>query len=665
MDSPVARFVREIGDEHLMQMSPARFDDAMIRTYLESRPGGRSFTAEQIDLIARFTRGLPLAVSFTATLLDGGQPVEEACRDIDDGHPSTVISQLARRYLVHAETREVQDAYPPGDPRRNDVTKILALALAYGNVRDDPDLLAALWDTSDPLATFQDLARRHDFVLPGSRRLHDDVRDTLRTDLLDPYRRLRARPVNERALNLFTTRLADMGGRWPGLDDQLGHAEFTTALLGALWHATWISNQDGLDLLTAILPILAAAAPRTADAAAAIVGQFTGTYTPDQERHLDQLTQRRPSLFDFDDLPDDFRPRRRRTATRRARITMDGLAAHPTSSAEDEPPLGQQGDHRAAIHILRARLQVTDHHDAAAVASLQTAAADTTSILLRQAIGTQALDIADRFIWPDSRGMAVHSEIGLAAAKIAAGMLPNHAMAWRSYGSALRKAGRLEEALAAHDQAVTLEPDNADLHVSRGITLQDLGRVEDALAAHDKAVELNPKYSYGYTNRGSALQALGRFEDALAAYDHAIALNSNVPVRHINKGVLLAMTGHFDRALAEFDTAERLDPSRSGEARACAGAILWHRRDAAAARDCFARVRGHVKGPTPFQAAELEAIALCGLGQLDSAEQYLLSRMPQRHIGDRADPTKIYDLLADPPLPGLDRLRAIIDNGST
>ena len=766
VDSPVARFVREIGDEHLMLMSPARFDDAMIRAYLESRPGGRSFTALQIDLIARFTRGLPLAVSFTATLLDGGLRVEEACRDIDEGHPSTVISSLARRYLVHAETREAQDAYPPGDPRRGDVTKILALALAYGNVRDDPDLLAALWDTGDPLATFQGLARHHDFVLPTSRRLHDDVRDTLRTDLLDPYRRLRARSVNERALTLFTTRLAHMRGRWPTLDHQLGQAEFTTALLGALWHTTWIGNQDGLDLLIAVLPVLAAADPRTADAAAAITGQFTGTYTPDQERQLDQLTQRRPGLFDFDDLPNDLRPRRRRTTIRRAQITLDGLALHPRGSAETEPPLGQPGDRTAAVYILRARLQVADHQDEAAVGSLQTVAADTTSTRLRQAIGTQALEIACRLIWAGPQRTAVRTKIGLAAAKIASEMLPSRGAAWQSYGVALRQAdraeealfaydqalgldfsdssahtcrgnalgdlGRFEDALTAHDRAIELDPDNSFVHVNRGnalgdlgrfedaltahdraieldpdnsfahdgrgdalralgrfedaltahdraiaaapdncyahdgrgVALQDLGRFEDALTAHDGAIALDPNYSFAHTNLGNALQALGRFEDALTAYDRAIALNPNMPGRHENKGIVLAVTGHLDRALAEFDTSDRLDPIRSGAGRAWAGAILWHRRDATAARDRFAHVRGRVRGCTPFHTAALEAIALCGLGQPDSAEQHLLSAVSQRAIGDRAEPRKIYELLTDPPLPGIDRLRAIIDNGS-
>ena len=139
-DSPVAQFVRDIGDAHLMLMSPARFDDAMIRAYLESRPAARSYTDEQIDEIARFTRGLPLAVSFTATLLDDGQPVGDVCREVDDGHPSSVVSRLARRYLVHAD----QQDYPADDPRRDDVAKILGLrGCGAGSMNDREDVVPA------------------------------------------------------------------------------------------------------------------------------------------------------------------------------------------------------------------------------------------------------------------------------------------------------------------------------------------------------------------------------------------------------------------------------------------------------------------------------------------------------------------------------------------
>ena len=154
-DSPVAHFVREIGDKYLVLMSPTRFDDEMIRTYLESQPERPyasalskkpTYTDEQIDLIAQFTRGLPLAVSFINELLEQGQRVEEVCQEVDDRYPSSVVSRLARRYLVHAEQQE----YAADDPRQADVTKILGLALAFGDIRNDPELLAALWNIADP-----------------------------------------------------------------------------------------------------------------------------------------------------------------------------------------------------------------------------------------------------------------------------------------------------------------------------------------------------------------------------------------------------------------------------------------------------------------------------------------------------------------------------------
>jgi len=65
-DSPVALFLREIGDEFLVRMSPARFDDDMIHDYLQARRNAPGYTDAQIDMIARFTRGLPLAVSFAS-----------------------------------------------------------------------------------------------------------------------------------------------------------------------------------------------------------------------------------------------------------------------------------------------------------------------------------------------------------------------------------------------------------------------------------------------------------------------------------------------------------------------------------------------------------------------------------------------------------------------
>jgi tetratricopeptide (TPR) repeat protein len=97
--------------------------------------------------------------------------------------------------------------------------------------------------------------------------------------------------------------------------------------------------------------------------------------------------------------------------------------------------------------------------------------------------------------------------------------------------------------------------------------------------------------------------ALGRNAEALAAYEDAIVLVPGEFGPHHNRGILLAQMGELDDALAELDRAEGLDPDWAGEGSAWAGAISWHQRDSAGARDRFARVQNRVGGCTIRSAA--------------------------------------------------------------
>ena len=820
-DSPVAQFVREVGDEHLMLMSPTRFDDMMIRSYLERRNAVRAYSEPEIDLIAGFTRGLPLAVSFAATLLDQGQPVQEACQEFDDGQPNNAVSRLARRYLVHAE----QQTFLEDDPRRYDVMKILGLALAFGDVRKDPEVLAALWNV-EPVhaqAAFADLARRHDFVLPVSHRLHDDVRDTLRTDLLDPFQRARAEQINHRALTLFKARLERMRRRWPGLDDQIAHAAFTTSLLAALWHTLWADNQAGLDLFIHLLPVFAVADPPAADAATEIIEHFAVTFDSDQRRDLDLLTQ-----SSADDLLLNRRSRPR--IERRVKITRAGLALESLGPEEKDVLIGEPVDRHVAVLILKAAL--CDEDDQEKFQFLQIAASQAKSTRLQRAIGTQAQAITIRLLWDGQPRTSKIADLGLKASELAIKMLPDNASAWESYGAALDEVGRQEdaraahgrareidpavtrrvraqssatapdlddsyleienpiekyepingfglrasglsqqgqrrmtlgrpqealaaydqeyglsrsdldiiknrghalyaqgrheEALAAYDQAAQLLPGQSIVHKGRGNVLRDLGRYEEALAAYDQAYGLSSRDpdiirnralmlvalgryeealgAYGkvfarndpaaYRRKGNVLRDLGRYEEALAAYDQALALDPNdadafekpalmlmalgryeealntyghvlqlrpdYTAARESKGIALTALGYLDHALAEFHSAELLQPEGAGTGRVWAGAILWHQNDALGAQRKFALVEGKVLDRTPFYTAEMESIALLGLDRPNDAKKHLLDALSLRTPRDRAEPRKIYDLLTDPPLTGIDHLRMIV-----
>ena len=661
-----------LGEDDVTLMPLDAFDEAMIGACLESR---RPVTAEETKLIARFTSGLPLAVSMIAPLLERGLTVGQVGGGPGDCQPaSTAIAELARLYLEQAEAAESGDA-----------ARIRALALGHGSLRDDRDVLAVLWGTSDPGPAFDNLASQYGFVIKATRNLHEEVKAALRTAMLDQDRRNQVRPVSERALNWYLALLSRERRRRPTLDEQLGEASFATALLGALWHATWISNQDGLDLLVAVLPVLAIARVHLADIAAGIMDQFRGTFTDEQRKYLDQFTVSEAGPASASGA----------TARRRARITAAGLEFEPYRAPDGRPLIGKPGDREAAVHTLRARLQAADRQDKAAAESLLAAAAATRSQVLGQAIGTQALVAAFRLTWPRSGHRAVPDEAGLAAAKVAADLRPNLPTAWTclagaslaagqceealacfrrslelqpgdamtltNLGSVLRVLGRFDESLTACDQAAAAAPAQGFVAANLASALRVLGRLEEALAVADAGLARNPGAADIYAARGTILAAMGRPDDALSAYGKALTLDSDHAAAHLNKGIALAAAGDLDQALSEFETTAGLDPTLGAEGQAWAGAIHWHQGDTEAARAKFALVRGQFTRRTPFLAAELEAIARCALGQPDSAERHLLSALPQRSAGDRAEPRAIYDLLANPPLPGIDRLRAIAD----
>ena len=91
-------------------------------------------------------------------------------------------------------------------------------------------------------------------------------------------------------------------------------------------------------------------------------------------------------------------------------------------------------------------------------------------------------------------------------------------------GLALRKLGRIEEALAGFEQAVRLRPDLALLHVNLGAILQLLGRLSEAQAAFIEAIRIDPSLAEAYGNLGLIRLREGRHEDARRMLTKALAL---------------------------------------------------------------------------------------------------------------------------------------------
>lgn len=138
---------------------------------------------------------------------------------------------------------------------------------------------------------------------------------------------------------------------------------------------------------------------------------------------------------------------------------------------------------------------------------------------------------------------------------------PDSDVAWKRRGLAMRKLGRLEEAIDSYKRSVALNPvstdwyhlrqalkqlgrqaeiidhyrdilaiypDQAELWSSQAYSLSQLGRQEEALASYEQAIKLNCKDDYAWHGCAILLQEFGRIEEAIAAYRQAATIASEV-----------------------------------------------------------------------------------------------------------------------------------------
>jgi adenylate cyclase len=91
-----------------------------------------------------------------------------------------------------------------------------------------------------------------------------------------------------------------------------------------------------------------------------------------------------------------------------------------------------------------------------------------------------------------------------------------------------------EEALAnwlsEARRAISLDRNDAWAHVALGLGLRRAGRLDEAIAALKEAIEINPSHSFAYATLGSALGAAGLVEQGISMIEKGIRLNPRDPV---------------------------------------------------------------------------------------------------------------------------------------
>ncbi|MFN6364504.1 MAG: tetratricopeptide repeat protein [Aphanizomenon sp.] len=137
---------------------------------------------------------------------------------------------------------------------------------------------------------------------------------------------------------------------------------------------------------------------------------------------------------------------------------------------------------------------------------------------------------------------------------------PNNGKAYNNLGNALRRQGKLAEALAAHQKALQLNHNDAEAYVGIGNVLNAQGKPEEALASHKKAIQLNPKLAIAYNGLGNALYNQEKLEEAVTAFQKAIEFDPKYTIAYNNLGIALSDQKKLDEAVAAFQKTIELDP---------------------------------------------------------------------------------------------------------
>ena len=139
--------------------------------------------------------------------------------------------------------------------------------------------------------------------------------------------------------------------------------------------------------------------------------------------------------------------------------------------------------------------------------------------------------------------------------------------------SALRREGRLDEAIAGLREALVGSPRSVEIHVLLGAYLADRGDHSEAAELLERARAAVPASMTAPIDAGLAAcyDVLGRHDEAMAACRRALAVDPSRVSAALLLGAILADTGHVDEAAAIYGS---LIESASDELRAQIRAVL-------------------------------------------------------------------------------------------
>ena len=153
---------------------------------------------------------------------------------------------------------------------------------------------------------------------------------------------------------------------------------------------------------------------------------------------------------------------------------------------------------------------------------------------------------------------------------------PNSNLAQASFGNALLSKGRAADAIPYYEKAIALRPDDAEGHNTLADALRRSGRLDEAIAQFRTVLELrsrqgDAKKAEAHYNLANALLEKNQVIDAIEEYRHAVELEPNNLDYHNNLGNALLRQGLEAEAIDEYEKVLTIDPASV----AARGNLAW------------------------------------------------------------------------------------------
>jgi tetratricopeptide (TPR) repeat protein len=137
---------------------------------------------------------------------------------------------------------------------------------------------------------------------------------------------------------------------------------------------------------------------------------------------------------------------------------------------------------------------------------------------------------------------------------------PRKVRSHNNLGNALKRHGKIEEAIDHFNTALQMNPGYAKAHNNLGTALAIQGKTDEAIKHFGLALYINPNYAAAHSNLGVALASRNEMEKAIVHFKAALRLKPDYAKVHSNLGAALVRQEKLQEALEHFQTALRLKP---------------------------------------------------------------------------------------------------------